>query len=874
MQSLPSIMGRRRELVMSVAMEEVLIECPGPAEDMHTMRSTYAHPITLGCALATALLVAPILGWGIAHGSTPVWGRLGVPVLPGPVAAYDARRDRVIVFSGSPFGLWAIPAGQPAHWSGFVATGPAPPTCAAMFADSLRDRMVVWDGSKDLYVLDLAAPRWTRVIATGGPGFRAGAALAYDATNEQIFMFGGSLRLSPNYTQFYNDVYAITVGDSSMWTAIVPSGPSPSERSGLTGFFDAARQRMIVLGGVTNLSDAAWALSLSATPQWTRLNVSLPAPSMYERMVPSWDRAGNRLIVFGASTEPQRVWQLPLDSPSNADWSEVATAGGPVDTLFGAATFVDPVRRTLWAVGGSAGTPGITQAPSNRVWTLPLVGPSLWTLENPFSNPPLARLSPSVFDPAGRRLIVLPGMDSNGKIARSDAWSLSFAGDPDWTPLVSAGPTVKEYAAAIFDGLHDRAITFGGDSARVYALDLSSGPPTWSELSTSGVGPGALRYSAAVWDSVRDRMLILGGFAVVGDSLVINEDVWALSIGSSPAWTMLSTSGPKPAGRFRSTATIDATRDQLLLYSGVDTVLVFRDVWSLDLATLQWTEISASAPPQFAPATAIDSARDRLVLIGGDALPPFPFQFYALSLGALSFSPILPLFRAPSFSWQRAATADAPADRMLIADPGQRSVFSLEFDASAVPRLEILTAGLKPEGYPFVTWRSPDLSIVRGIVQASADGGAWTALDTVPADATGVIGFTHIAAAAGRSYRYRLNVPYDDTSDALGETPAVVAYSNIPPPVTFSIRPVQNPSPASLAIRYSVPYDVDVRGRIELYDISGRRLRWRELGNGVNAGGFTTLELGAGLNLKAGIYFIRLTQRPDFAVTSRVVVIE
>jgi hypothetical protein len=80
---------------------------------------------------------------------------------------------------------------------------------------------------------------------------------------------------------------------------------------------------------------------------------------------------------------------------------------------------------------------------------------------------------------------------------------------------------------------------------------------------------------------------------------------------------------------------------------------------------------------------------------------------------------------------------------------------------------------------------------------------------------------------------------------------------------------VQNPSPRSLAVAFSLPGSTPAA--LELFDVAGRRVLRHDVG-GLGAGRHV-VPLGAGRRLAAGLYLIRLV-RGNEALSARVVVLD
>ena len=133
------------------------------------------------------------------------------------------------------------------------------------------------------------------------------------------------------------------------------------------------------------------------------------------------------------------------------------------------------------------------------------------------------------------------------------------------------------------------------------------------------IPPPSGRYThSAIYDPVRDRMVVFGGYDGIDREC---NDVWALSLSGSPAWIALTPAGGPPSARLYHTAIYDPVRDRMVVFGGNDYFGYFNDVWALSLAgSPAWSEITPAGgpPPARAGHTAIyDAARDRMVVFGG-----------------------------------------------------------------------------------------------------------------------------------------------------------------------------------------------------------------------------------------------------------------
>src|SRR5439155_23205805 len=86
-------------------------------------------------------------------------------------------------------------------------------------------------------------------------------------------------------------------------------------------------------------------------------------------------------------------------------------------------------------------------------------------------------------------------------------------------------------------------------------------------LPDSSVGAPAdgRRKFGGTYDGRRDRLLVFGGQGSLGD----HNDTWAISLGASPAWSPLATTGDSlPVPRSGHSVVYDSNRDRLVVFGG------------------------------------------------------------------------------------------------------------------------------------------------------------------------------------------------------------------------------------------------------------------------------------------------------------------
>ncbi len=570
------------------------------------------------------------------------------PVRRGHSAVYDPVRDRLLVFGGwtrqGGDGLyladvWALSLGEdPPTWTQLAPTGTPPGgRCAQVGVyDPGSDRMVLFGGeplNNEVWALSLAGtPAWAQLSPTGTPPVaRRFMSAIFDPVRDRMVLFGGTTGSAD-----LNDVWALSLGGAPAWSVVTPSGTSPSGRYATVAVYDPVRDRMVVFGGRSSsvVYVVTLALSLADPPSWTTLQQSVCVPSdgcilpRYDHAA-IYDPAGDRMVVFGGRGSSQFLDDFGAFSLADPQtWTRL----GPRQCT-GASMIADPVGDRLVVFGGR---PGSYTYP-NDVWTLSLGSEPGWSLQAPTGTPPSARwLHSAMYDPLRQRMVISGGLDAFG-VLLTDVWVLSLTDPPAWTQTTSV-PWGGSYAhSTIYDPVRDRMILFPGPGNSVWALPLA-GTPAWTQLlAPSAMPPGARTYLSAIYDPVRDRMIVFGGNE--GATGAYLNDVWALSLSDTPTWTAITPTGTPPIGRRAHTAIYDPVRDRMIVFGGNDgiTGAAYDDVWALALSgTPAWTQLAPTGTlpnARVSHGAAYDTVRDRMLVCGG-----FDGSFYFADVLALEWS--------------------------------------------------------------------------------------------------------------------------------------------------------------------------------------------------------------------------------------------
>ncbi len=207
-------------------------------------------------------------------------------------------------------------------------------------------------------------------------------------------------------------------------------------------------------------------------------------------------------------------------------------------------------------------------------------------------------------------------------------------------------------------------------------LELDAAADAGPACEPTGMIPTARGEHGAVLDADRNRILVHGGnlaFPIECRPMTeITDELWAFDL-ACQSWTQLTaTGGPGLRARHGMVAAADGQSAYLFggrVQAGGGGYENFADVWQLDFATLEWTEIATTgeAPtPRSHPAIAHDAARDRLIVFGGNT-----------STGGLTITGTDDTWALDltSGAWTRIAEASAPTPRYAHAFAHQGDTF-------------------------------------------------------------------------------------------------------------------------------------------------------------------------------------------------------
>jgi len=534
----------------------------------------------------------------------------------------------------------------------------------------------------------------------------------------------------------------------------------------------------------------------------------------------------------------------------------------PPTRRFSQTVIYDPVGERMLLFGG--GYMGEGQQFLNDLWELSLSGFLEWAPLPAFGVPPGARLGhTAVYDPVDHRMIVFGGFDEHS--TTNDVWALSLEGEPEWTQLapVGAAPAPRAYHNAVYDPVGERMLVFGGYGGSgndVWSLSLGSSPQ-WTQLAPSGTPPSARQSASAIYDPAAHRMIVFGGVGDGGWPSSIKDDLFALSLDPIPQWTQLIPGGTTPAGRTNHTAIYDPVRSQMVILAGTfGRGHDYDDVWALPLTEgAQWMEL---APPGDSPgaryshSAMYDPVGDRMLTFGG-------FRCNDLLTPKCLCNDLHALSLGVNPRWTGFAPPEYAKEyvRYSVAITGTATCEELGTTVVTIePPVPVLIAGFRaiPSGNAVdLSWDIVSDEEVSGFEIYRNVGDTDIGEDLTPG---GVISprartYRDGNVSHGTTYQYTLVVTMPDGSGVRSQTIPVTVQAS-----AFALGR-SRPNPFNPSTRITFMLDENAPASLSVFDVSGRLVI--TLVNGYRKAGTYTVEWdgrdGDGNGVASGVYFFKLT---------------
>ena len=380
---------------------------------------------------------------------------------------------------------------------------------------------------------------------------------------------------------------------------------------------------------------------LSVTPPMEEIDAGFPdsgeqpldcstrpadAPQLRSESSLVYDEAQDRLIMYGGNVAPVMcpffsrtpsldIWAFELDCNN---WQVLSPPASPPARVRHAAA-VDTSRNRMVIFGGRQGTSS-PYVFLNDVWAFDLASDSWSQIVTSGVAPAPRDDAVMEYDALNDRMVIFGGdTDFTGTLngRQGDLWTLDMQTGA-WTQLTPAGPTPP---ARLLHGSANNGtgmLVFGGAlDFFVYLRDMwqfDYMSNTWTEIpNASGAAIPDTRFGPSAFaDPARERALVFGGHdeAALGN----RNDTWAVGL-MTGVWSELSSGdvlnpnrGPNDQCNFPADFTIvDKTvpdrRSAFPYTQSADRAFVFggntdcgraNDLWAMDLATGEWSELRAA----------------------------------------------------------------------------------------------------------------------------------------------------------------------------------------------------------------------------------------------------------------------------------------
>ena len=591
----------------------------------------------------------------------------------GTTMTYDAADGYVLLFGGSTLAgplsdTWTFANGLWTHLH--PKTAPSPRYGSALTYDAGAGYVLLFggfDGTTTAFndTWSFLKGQWAHLAPTTVPPQLVEPAAVYDANDSYVVLFGGNI--GPAFTALSHTTYTFSAGN---WHKL-PTPTSPPGREDAAMAYDAADGWVVLFGGLNGTRGVIGDTWNFSAGHWTnRTSTASVAPSARYFSAMAYDATDKVALLFGGRTGGFAVlgdtWSFargawskvtPAFAPSARSSEALAassTTGGV--TLFGGGPSSGGLASDTWTYAGGVWKHVIPPAPAPRVgasatydeadgyvllfggedngrgyadtWTF---NAGTWHHLHPAVAPPARIAASMAYDAADGYVVLYGGQDPHTGNFLNDTWTFQggvWRGLP--LPDPSSGLTLAGaiFTSMAYDASDGYLLMFGGDNISLNGSSVDLGTTyefsdgNWTVAGTL-VAPPARDAAAMAYDSWDGEIVLFGGQNISGLTTVTYRDTWVWSGGS---WSELKTKAT-PVARAAAMMVYDGNDGYVLLFGGLNesgATIVFNDTWSFVGGV--WTKLgpSTSPPPLYLAAVAFNAKGSDVVLVGGTgtANPP------------------------------------------------------------------------------------------------------------------------------------------------------------------------------------------------------------------------------------------------------------
>ncbi len=211
------------------------------------------------------------------------------------------------------------------------------------------------------------------------------------------------------------------------------------------------------------------------------------------------------------------------------------------------------------------------------------------------TQPEARRNGGGVYDPVGKRVIIFGGGGNSGDL--NDTWAFDVA-TRTWTKLTTVGtpPSARHGFDAVYDSVGHQLVIYNGQGAGLlndsWTLNLNT--LQWRDVSPANdaARPKRRYGSAGVFDPLSRSLVSFAGFTSEAGRF---QDTQSLGLANN-VWSDWTPGGTKPQVRCLLTGAYDKANRRMLIYGGQRSGPL-GDLWSFDLATRAWENLSNATTP-------------------------------------------------------------------------------------------------------------------------------------------------------------------------------------------------------------------------------------------------------------------------------------